>query len=215
MVAVAGVPLSGVFVVNGTPSSRFLEVTGIPPLRSPVIRLLPTPLLGSQVQGWGLVIRFLPVTNNVPVGTWSTQSISLFICGKELEMFDSGFVFSSAKVRERTLDGFSTTRTFWSGSKVGENTLHLFGVTLCFSWLCMLITDDLNSENPNSFPSHWRHMLEGSPSSSLMDTCNSSDMVFARFFLIPLLLKTLVERSISFSLPQSLQYFAPKLEYFF
>ena len=100
------------------------------------------PLLGSQVvavsgllmvKGWGPFIRFLPVTNNVPVGTWSAQSISLFICSKELEIFDSGFVFASAKVRKRTLDRFSTARTFWSGSKVGENTLHLFAVTLCFN----------------------------------------------------------------------------------
>jgi len=115
---VAGVPPSGVLVVTGTFGSQAVAVSGL-----------------LLVKGWGPFLRLLPVAvlaENVCVRT--RRFISLFFCGTGLEMFDWGLAFSwSAKVRERALDRFSTTRTFCSGSKVGEKTLHLLAVTLCLS----------------------------------------------------------------------------------
>jgi len=104
---VASVPPSGVLVVTATFGSQVLAVSGL-----------------LLVKGWGPFLRLLPVAilaDNVSVRT--RRSISLFFCGTGLEMFDWGLAFSwSAKVRVRTLDRFFTTRTFCSGSKVGEKT---------------------------------------------------------------------------------------------
>ena len=71
VVVVAGVPLSGELVVTNTPSSRLRVVAGIPLLGSEAVAV--SGLL--FVKGWGPFLRFLLVTNNASVRTWSAQSI--------------------------------------------------------------------------------------------------------------------------------------------